>query len=176
MDDMEGYDWTEGEDHEGMMAVAQLHRVREMAEMLLDMIGENDELEGWVQYKLSRAYNDLSDMFTYVEWQAHEAGHWGDEDEMEDHEESEEDYEEELEDYEDKFRDFGGEDEFDDEEYEDDLDEGQKPSLWANIRARRKAGKPRLKPGQKGYPKTLDIESKEVKEAIRALVQKQIKG
>jgi hypothetical protein len=32
-----------------------------------------------------------------------------------------------------------------------------KNSLWANIRARRKAGKPRLKPGQKGYPKTLDI-------------------
>ena len=30
-------------------------------------------------------------------------------------------------------------------------------SLWANIRKRRAAGKPRLKPGQKGYPKTLDI-------------------
>ena len=32
-------------------------------------------------------------------------------------------------------------------------------SLWANIRDRRAAGKPRLKPGQKGYPKTLDIEA-----------------
>ena len=29
-------------------------------------------------------------------------------------------------------------------------------SLWANIRKRRAAGKPRLKPGQKGYPKTLN--------------------
>ena len=29
--------------------------------------------------------------------------------------------------------------------------------LWANIHARRKSGKPRLKPGQKGYPKTLDV-------------------
>jgi hypothetical protein len=29
--------------------------------------------------------------------------------------------------------------------------------LWANMRARRKSGKPRLKPGQKGYPKTLDV-------------------
>lgn len=31
-------------------------------------------------------------------------------------------------------------------------------SLWANIRKRRAAGKPKLKPGQKGYPKTLKIE------------------
>ena len=30
-------------------------------------------------------------------------------------------------------------------------------SLWANIRKRRAAGKPRLKPGDKNYPKTLDI-------------------
>ena len=32
-----------------------------------------------------------------------------------------------------------------------------KPGLWANIHARRKAGKRRLRPGEKGYPKTLDI-------------------
>ena len=30
-------------------------------------------------------------------------------------------------------------------------------SLWDNIRKRRAAGKPKLKPGQKGYPKTLDV-------------------
>ena len=30
-------------------------------------------------------------------------------------------------------------------------------SLWANIRKRRAAGKPKLKPGDKNYPKTLDI-------------------
>ena len=33
--------------------------------------------------------------------------------------------------------------------------------LWDNIRKRRAAGKPKLKPGQKGFPKTLDIEGKE---------------
>ena len=37
------------------------------------------------------------------------------------------------------------------------MDEG----LWANIRARRASGKPKKKPGQKGYPKTLDIEAKQ---------------
>ena len=30
-------------------------------------------------------------------------------------------------------------------------------SLWDNIRKRRAAGKPKLKPGDKNYPKTLDV-------------------
>lgn len=40
------------------------------------------------------------------------------------------------------------------------VDEAKKkrPGLWANIHARRKAGKHRRKPGEKGYPETLDIE------------------
>jgi hypothetical protein len=37
-----------------------------------------------------------------------------------------------------------------------DVTEGK--GLWANIHARKKAGKPAKKPGEKGYPKTLDIE------------------
>lgn len=46
------------------------------------------------------------------------------------------------------------------DESDEDLGEGKKKNtLWGNIRARRAAGKPRLKPGQKGYPKTLDVES-----------------
>lgn len=35
---------------------------------------------------------------------------------------------------------------------------GEKKGLWDNIHARRKAGKPPKKPGEKGYPKTLDID------------------
>ena len=34
----------------------------------------------------------------------------------------------------------------------------KKRGLWANIHARRKAGKRPKRPGEKGYPKTLDIE------------------
>lgn len=34
----------------------------------------------------------------------------------------------------------------------------KKRGLWANIHARRKAGKRPKKPGQKGYPRTLDID------------------
>jgi hypothetical protein len=63
------------------------------------------------------------------------------------------------------------------QESETSLPEGKKKkknTLWGNIRARRSAGKPRLKPGQKGYPKTLNIESA-LKELILLLVQEEIK-
>jgi hypothetical protein len=36
--------------------------------------------------------------------------------------------------------------------------EGKKPGLWDNIHARRKKGLPPKKPGEEGYPKTLNIE------------------
>jgi len=36
---------------------------------------------------------------------------------------------------------------------------GEGDGLWHNIRKRRAAGKPKLKPGDKNYPKTLDIEA-----------------
>ncbi len=59
---------------------------------------------------------------------------------------------------------------------ETSLSEGKKKknTLWGNIRARRAAGKPRLKPGQKGYPKTLNIES-DLRELILLLIQEEFK-
>jgi hypothetical protein len=39
-----------------------------------------------------------------------------------------------------------------------ELEEGNKKGLWDNIHARREKGLSRKKPGQKGYPKTLDID------------------
>lgn len=38
------------------------------------------------------------------------------------------------------------------------IDEEKKKGLWANIHAKRKRGERPAKPGEKGYPKTLDIE------------------
>ena len=46
-------------------------------------------------------------------------------------------------------------------------------SLWANIRKRRASGKPKLKPGDKGYPKTLNIEQKDPVDAAKLRVQRQ---
>ncbi len=135
--DLNGRDWNEGEpDHEGEMAVSQLHRISDMANMLLNIVNENDELPGWVQYKLTRAYSDMTDLFGYIESKSHDIP--CDDDGM----------------------------------MIDDIDhaimqeakkkakkkkKNAKNTLWGNIRARRNAGKPKLKPGQKGYPKTLDI-------------------
>lgn len=39
------------------------------------------------------------------------------------------------------------------------FDEGKNKGLWANIHAKRKRGEKPAKPGEKGYPKTLDIEA-----------------
>jgi hypothetical protein len=39
------------------------------------------------------------------------------------------------------------------------FDEGKNKGLWANIHAKRKRGEKPAKPGDKGYPKTLDIEA-----------------
>lgn len=48
---------------------------------------------------------------------------------------------------------------------EDELAEAKaKRGLWANIHARRKAGKRPKRPGEKGYPKTLDIEEEDLRQ------------
>lgn len=38
---------------------------------------------------------------------------------------------------------------------------GKKPGLWCNIHKRREKGLPPKKPGQEGYPKSLDIDESE---------------
>lgn len=123
-----GKDWNHGApDHEGEMAVSQLHRLNDMSEMLLDMISRGDDLPGWVQSKLTRAYNDLNDVFGYLEPQA--------DSEMHSHKSS-------L---------LGTSSTV--------VGEAKaKKGLWANIHARRKAGKRPKKPGEKGYPKSLAID------------------
>jgi len=40
------------------------------------------------------------------------------------------------------------------------MNEAKKKGMWDYIHARRRAKKPRLKRGQKGYPKTLNIAKK----------------
>jgi hypothetical protein len=52
------------------------------------------------------------------------------------------------------------------------IKEGAKPGLWDNIRKRRAAGKPKLKPGDKNYPKTLDIDEGKMKDLHMYISQK----
>lgn len=48
---------------------------------------------------------------------------------------------------------------------ETDLEE--KRGLWDNIHAKRKRGESPAKPGEKGYPKTLNVEEKELEEGLK---------
>jgi len=50
------------------------------------------------------------------------------------------------------------------------MNEGKKSGLWSNMRKRRKKGLPRKKPGQKGYPKTLDIGESALRNIIRSQI------
>ena len=128
-----GKDWNHGKpDHEGGMALNQLHRLNDISEMLLDMISHGDELPAWVQSKLTRAYTDLNDVFGYLEPQM-------------DHE-----HEVEI------------------ETLTIPVTEAKKKgkcsgckgksNLWCNICRKRARGERAARPGEKGYPKTLDIE------------------
>ena len=117
---------------EGGMATSNLKRSIKMAEELLEFIDPQGPLPGWVQAKLTTAFNDLQDVHGYIVGQA-------------DHGEGVQ-------------------------------EEGKKkkPGLWANIHARRKAGKRPHRPGEKGYPKTLDIDEDHeiVKEAIQTMINR----
>jgi len=48
--------------------------------------------------------------------------------------------------------------------------------LWYNMRKRREKGLPKKKPGQKGYPKTLDIEEQALRNLIRSQLLKEYFG
>lgn len=124
-----GKDWNHGEpDHEGEMAVAQLHRLNDMSEMLLDMISRGDDLPSWVQSKLTRAYTDLNDVFGYLEPQA------------------------------DGEMSSGNLPKSEVEQMQHAVAEGKKKrGLWYNIHKRKKSGKRPKRPGEKGYPETLDV-------------------
>ena len=173
-DDLDGYDWNEGHpDHEGTMAVAQLHRLAKMSKMMLAIIGKNDELEGWVQYKISRAYNDLNDVFTYVQFKAHDT--WVEEDhpayadstamgtsvpvddeefEFDDDEEiEEEEYEEEA-DYDDELEDYEGKLSLEKEGLEEAKKKKKsgKRGFWDNMWDKRRRGEQPAKTQKQGRP------------------------
>lgn len=50
------------------------------------------------------------------------------------------------------------------------LDEGKKKGLWANIHAKRKRGERPARPGEKDYPKTLNVEEVEQIDEVAPIV------
>lgn len=65
-----GFDPNEP-DHEGGMARSQLRRAHEYSAKLYDMIKDNSELPGWVQYKIAMASDAIAAAYHYLDYQAH---------------------------------------------------------------------------------------------------------
>ena len=60
----------EGEqDHEGRMAKSDLFALQKQAAELYNMIGENEQLEGWVQEKITLATDYIAAAFNHIKHQ-----------------------------------------------------------------------------------------------------------
>lgn len=128
---LHGYESDAPIDEEGQMAKSQLHRIKQISYMLCDMLESGDQLPAWVQDHVSVAHENLGQVFSYMEPKYHMTGSAGNDDD----------------------------DDWSDEELLNPEELGEaKRGLWANIHARRKAGKRRKRSGEKGYPKTLKID------------------
>lgn len=64
------------QDPEGEMAKADLYRAAKSAMKLFDMIKDNQDLEGWVQAKITKASDYLDGVYHYLEYQS-KFGHQG---------------------------------------------------------------------------------------------------
>jgi hypothetical protein len=57
------------DDHEAKMARAELYKLNQYSAKLFKMIGENDELDGWVQSKITKAADYISSVYHYMEYE-----------------------------------------------------------------------------------------------------------
>ena len=57
------------DDHEAKMARAELYKLAEYSVKLFKLIGENDELDGWVQSKITKASDYISSVYHYLEYE-----------------------------------------------------------------------------------------------------------
>lgn len=57
------------DDHEGQMALSQLHQIMQNAGMLKGLVSEDDELQAWVQSKLTKASDYLDSVRNYLEYE-----------------------------------------------------------------------------------------------------------
>ncbi len=57
------------DDHEGSMAKAQLLSIHKNSSAIYNMVGEDEELEGWVQAKLTKAAEYLDAVFNNMQYE-----------------------------------------------------------------------------------------------------------
>lgn len=56
------------DDHEAKMAKAELYKSAQYSAKLFKMIDDNEELEGWVQSKITKASDYLSSVYHWMEY------------------------------------------------------------------------------------------------------------
>ena len=57
------------DDHEAKMAKAELYKLAQYSAKLFSLIDENDELQGWVQSKITKASDYISSVYHYMEYE-----------------------------------------------------------------------------------------------------------
>ena len=57
------------DDHEGRMAKSDLKRLAEYSAKLFNMLDENEELDGWVQEKISLAADYIGSVYHYLDYE-----------------------------------------------------------------------------------------------------------
>lgn len=57
------------DDHEAAMARAQLYKLAKYSAKLFNMIEEGEELEGWVQAKITKASDYVSAVYHHLEYE-----------------------------------------------------------------------------------------------------------
>jgi hypothetical protein len=57
------------DDHEAKMAKAELYKLAQYSAKLFKMIEENEELDGWVQSKITKASDYISSVYHYLEYE-----------------------------------------------------------------------------------------------------------
>jgi hypothetical protein len=57
------------DDHEAKMARAQLYKLAKYSAKLFQMIEEGEELEGWVQAKITKASDYVSAVYHHLEYE-----------------------------------------------------------------------------------------------------------
>lgn len=57
------------DDHEAKMAKAELYKLAQYSVKLFKMIDENEELDGWVQAKITKASDYISSVYHYLEYE-----------------------------------------------------------------------------------------------------------
>ena len=70
--DQEGRDWNHGHDHEASMAHGELKDAISNASKIQNMIGENDNLPGWVSSYITLASDYLHSVAEYMAGQSPE--------------------------------------------------------------------------------------------------------